>query len=1689
MGDERKKALLYTSLGNLYKILEKYEESKLWHNKAIEYGEKHNDLSILSSAYNNIANTFGYEEKYEEAIDLYKKTLEISAKLGDKWSTALTLQNMGVIYYNLEKYQLAFEYLNQAINIYEELNEPSNILICLRFQAEIKYRWEKYDESIQLFKKAITLANKLKLPVDGNIYLGIALNKWRLGNYKDAIGYYEKAYKLFELKCSNLKISDFRLIFRKQYISVLEGLSASILNLEEGSRIENIKWALGVLEIGKARELLGHIESGGCQLCPKKEKYIAEINKLKEKQEKLIEFRDYLIDKGLEKISYLEDNEIYKVDEGDFNVDKNNLSSINKELEEIFWKIEEYQDKIWRECPSSGASVPNDPKLIINRFLKVMSEKIDEKWALIEYSHSKSLNQLYIYWMDYKGDLSVDTVKFSTKKMNSIAELSSALIQMIKEEENFDDAEEFLEKMSSLLFNLLFPIEIRSRLVDSEYEYLIIIPCDALTNIPWECILLPDGQYLGEKFCISRGFNLDLIRASIESGLKSSSTGNILIYGNPNKGEILKVSEIFGLSDFKSINDTMTRSVYNVDEWDASLEAAEEEAKTIHELIKNSDYGNSQLFTGKDATKNSFLKNLKQQKFDIFHFAGHAVFNPKDPDRSYLLFNKGERLFASEIPINACFKGKPLIVFSACESGLADTMPGDEVFGLVRGLMLAGAYDMVLSGWPVFDESTYIFMKSFYKNLLDGKTASKAIRDARIELKKEIEKGEKDLPPWKILCTAPFRYFGNPFKKFVDTRQKPEEPEIKKASDSHVDTFELFKEKEQIDQIQDFISPKIDEIQELLKYNEIKDALQLEKTGKIDDAKSKLKLILDNMIEKVHKLYDSKEYEKSALLAKDCIILAQYPLLNDLECLAELYNLYACSIDEPPVNDHEKALKYWFKSFKLFELVDNKTWQAHVLTNIAYYYQQNNDFDKESEFRILAYKLYKESNNIIWAIDELINIVKLKDQQNKFNEVIVWCEKGLEIIRTIDKNKMDKNKINKLENNTIFLLRKVADAYNFINDHNKALEYYKKGLESSTELPDILYFKRHIGNQYIRIEDYNNALKYLEDGLKDAKEFSNHLEIYWYYWSLNEYYQAINDYNTAYDINLKRLHESIELEDHQKEADTLFELAYISYNLGNHDKSIEFYEKCIDCIKKYNVDNPRLYALALSNLGGNYFTIKNFKMASEFLLKAINELDKISLQDVRINKAWALRKYGDCLYYSDKFQESVQPFVEAMELYDELGDQNNVAITALDIAESYKKLNKFEEVAKYYQIYLEIAIKIKDHYAEVHGNFEVGLAYYNLNKYFKAEKFIRRAISLYYDYKIDNQKNLAHYYFKLGQINHASRKYQESIDNFHRSLDLYEKLKIPWSISITFKIIGFVYKDMSDYLKAIDYFVKAYNLFIAHEYYDEAAICYEQIGICYSSINKKDLAIEYFHKAIENFNKAGQEHEAAYVYTKIGNTYYEIGTDYLKNDNSKYIDQFQNAINANEKCIEIMKKYGDSNKNFAISYRNIANAYAKIPNKIDDSIHNYEKSIELYLLDDDFTGAGDIYQLISELYSHYKLYDKSIDSLKKAIEFYEKSELLISIAFCYHLLSQIYSKINDYSNAIIMFNNSIEKYDSLDRRDKVALVLQDKALALIAQNKNKDALTLLNEALTILNNLNLPAHAKKCKKIIDKYFN
>lgn len=58
-----------------------------------------------------------------------------------------------------------------------------------------------------------------------------------------------------------------------------------------------------------------------------------------------------------------------------------------------------------------------------------------------------------------------------------------------------------------------------------------------------------------------------------------------------------------------------------------------------------------------------------------------------------------------------------LLTLSACETGINERRPGDELIGLVRSLLYAGAPSVVVSLWTVNDLSTRLLMERFYECL------------------------------------------------------------------------------------------------------------------------------------------------------------------------------------------------------------------------------------------------------------------------------------------------------------------------------------------------------------------------------------------------------------------------------------------------------------------------------------------------------------------------------------------------------------------------------------------------------------------------------------------------------------------------------------------------------------------------------------------------------------------------------------------------------------------------------------------------------------------------------------------------------------------------------------------------------------------------------------------------------------
>jgi CHAT domain-containing protein len=76
-----------------------------------------------------------------------------------------------------------------------------------------------------------------------------------------------------------------------------------------------------------------------------------------------------------------------------------------------------------------------------------------------------------------------------------------------------------------------------------------------------------------------------------------------------------------------------------------------------------------------------------------------------------------------------------LVTLSGCSTGLNVVAPGDELLGLIRGLLFAGAHSLLLSLWDVHDQSTADFMACFYRRLQDGNNKASALQGAMAELR------------------------------------------------------------------------------------------------------------------------------------------------------------------------------------------------------------------------------------------------------------------------------------------------------------------------------------------------------------------------------------------------------------------------------------------------------------------------------------------------------------------------------------------------------------------------------------------------------------------------------------------------------------------------------------------------------------------------------------------------------------------------------------------------------------------------------------------------------------------------------------------------------------------------------------------------------------------------------------------
>ncbi len=113
----------------------------------------------------------------------------------------------------------------------------------------------------------------------------------------------------------------------------------------------------------------------------------------------------------------------------------------------------------------------------------------------------------------------------------------------------------------------------------------------------------------------------------------------------------------------------------------------------------------------------------------ILHLATHGEFRPDEPLFSGLALADGwlSTLDVFELPLEAS-----LVTLSACETGRSRVSGGDEILGLTRAFLAAGAASLLISHWAVEDISTRLLMRRFYDLLAAGARKDDALREAQL---------------------------------------------------------------------------------------------------------------------------------------------------------------------------------------------------------------------------------------------------------------------------------------------------------------------------------------------------------------------------------------------------------------------------------------------------------------------------------------------------------------------------------------------------------------------------------------------------------------------------------------------------------------------------------------------------------------------------------------------------------------------------------------------------------------------------------------------------------------------------------------------------------------------------------------------------------------------------------------------
>jgi len=290
---------------------------------------------------------------------------------------------------------------------------------------------------------------------------------------------------------------------------------------------------------------------------------------------------------------------------------------------------------------------------------------------------------------------------------------------------------------------------------------IIVSPDSELSFVSFATLLTADDRFVGEKYSVRFvASGRDLLR---ETKPTTGPETTMRVFANPDFGGIV-AAEPVDQKNMVALRSVEMRDLKGISL--PSLPGTEKEAAELEASAKKSGW-QPQTYLGPKATKAELGKVNSPR---ILHLATHGFFLPeidigtsnRAGDAAEIpkgklvnpMHRSGLALAGAQRTLQAWAKGEVppiendgivtaedvgglkldstwLVVLSACDTGGGEARAGEGVMGLRRGFVQAGAQNLLMTLWPISDETTVQIMLDFYDAAFKSANGPQALADVQ----------------------------------------------------------------------------------------------------------------------------------------------------------------------------------------------------------------------------------------------------------------------------------------------------------------------------------------------------------------------------------------------------------------------------------------------------------------------------------------------------------------------------------------------------------------------------------------------------------------------------------------------------------------------------------------------------------------------------------------------------------------------------------------------------------------------------------------------------------------------------------------------------------------------------------------------------------------------------------------------